>query len=360
MKIAITTKVKPDIYFVEQCKPFLKLLTHEDFKGLLLPALLKAMLRSPEIILGSVGQVLASVSIDLSAYAADLAKPIVTCLHSKEDVTREEAAFATEALAKQCSEVAAVRGLLSLYFGVLQGSEGKLTLSSHKISVLEGIGHLSKHCATGSSTHQLSCDAAEHFVKIMDTEIHEGTLHQALSALLLWANRFTNAIPKSLIEMFKKGMGLKTSTPGIRTGYIRCMAASLHGESLPQGIELIPVLLKSLERATAQPTQAAVVSEGLTAATLLLRCANLDVKVIIILFESKCHFHLTFNYFRWKVSAPLYGIFFQMETNYYLSMTKCYLRTVKRYGTKLFCYANRSSSTTNNGSVIKRRLTIVP
>jgi hypothetical protein len=57
------------------------------------------------------------------------------------------------------------------------------------------------------------------------------------------------------------------------------MAASLHGESLPQGIELIPVLLKSLERATAQPTQAAVVSEGLTAATLLLRCANLDAKV---------------------------------------------------------------------------------
>ena len=285
IKIAITTKIKPDVYFVEQCKPFLKLLTHEEFKSLLLPALLKAMLRSPEIILGCVGQVLASVSIDLSAYAADLAKPIVTCLHSKEDVTRAEAAFATEALAKQCSEATAVRGLLNLYFGVLQGSEGKLTLASHKISVLEGIGYLSKHCSTGASTQQLSCDASEHFVKILDTEIHEGTLNQALSALLLWANRFTAAIPKSLMEMFKKGMGLKTSTPGIRTGYVRCMVASLHGESLPQGIELIPVLLKSLERAIAQPTQTAVVSEGLTAANLLLRCANLDVKVFMIFFS---------------------------------------------------------------------------
>ncbi|KAI9565775.1 hypothetical protein GHT06_009568 [Daphnia sinensis] len=279
IKVAITTKVKPDAYFVEQCKPFLKLLTHEDFKGLLLPALLKAMLRSPEIILGCVGQVLASVSIDLSAYAADLAKPIATCLHSKEDLTREEAAFATEALAKQCSEATAVRSLLNLLFGVLQGSEGKLTLSSHKISVLEGIGHLSKHCVTGKGAHQLSCDAAEHFVKILETEVHEGTLTQALSSLLLWANRFSAAIPKSLMEMFKKGMALKTSTPAVRTGYIRCMAASLHGESLTQGIELIPVLLKSLERAAAQPTQAAVVSEGLSAATLLLRCANLDEKV---------------------------------------------------------------------------------
>ncbi|KAK4018137.1 hypothetical protein OUZ56_000207 [Daphnia magna] len=278
IKVAITTKVKPDAYFVEQCKPFLKLLTHEDFKGLLLPALLKAMLRSPEIILGCVGQVLASVSIDLSAYAADLAKPIATCLHSKEDLTREEAAFATEALAKQCSEATAVRSLLNLLFGVLQGSEGKLTLSSHKISILEGIGHLSKHCVTGKGAHQLSCDAAEHFVKILETEVHEGTLTRALSSLLLWANRFTAAIPKSLMEMFKKGMTLKTSTPVVRTGYIRCMTASLHGESLPQGIELIPVLLKSLERAAAQPTQAAIVSEGLSAATLLLRCASLDEK----------------------------------------------------------------------------------
>ncbi|XP_057374386.1 stalled ribosome sensor GCN1-like [Daphnia carinata] len=278
IKVAITTKVKPDTYFVEQCKPFLKLLTHDDFKGLLLPALLKAMLRSPEIILGCVGQVLASVSIDLSAYAADLAKPIATCLHSKEDLTREEAAFATEALAKQCSEATAVRNLLNLLFGVLQGSEGKLTLSSHKISILEGIGHLSKHCVTGKGAHQLSCDAAEHFVKILETEVHEGTLIRALSSLLLWANRFAAAIPKTLMEMFKKGMTLKTSTPAVRTGYIRCMAASLHGESLPQGIELIPVLLKSLERAAAQPTQAAIVSEGLSAATLLLRCASLDEK----------------------------------------------------------------------------------
>lgn len=281
IKIAISTKIKPDVYFVEQCKPFLKLLTHEEFKSLLLPALLKAMLRSPEIILASVGRVLTSVSLDLSAYATDLAKPIVTCLHSKEDVTREEAAFATEALAKQCSDAAAVRGLLTLFFGVLQGSEGKLTVASHKISVLEGIGNLSKHCATGARTHQLSCDASEHFVKVLETEVHEGTINQALSALQLWTTRFTTAIPKSLMEMFKKGMTLKTATPSIRTSYIRCMAASLHGESLPQGVELIPTLLKSLERATAQPTQAPIVSEGLTAATLLLRCASLDAKVII-------------------------------------------------------------------------------
>lgn len=305
IKVAVSTKIKPDTFYVEQCKPFLKLLKHEEFKSLLLPALQKAMLRSPEIILGSVGRILASVSLDLSPYAVELAKPIASCLHSKEDVAREEAAFATEALAKQCSEATAVRGLLNLYFGILQGSEGKLTVASHKISMLEGIGHLSKHCGSGATTQQLSCDAAEHFIKVLDSEVHEGTLNQALSALLLWTARFTAEIPKTLLDHFKKGMISKTATPSVRTNYIRCMSASLHGTSLPQGIELIPTLLKSLERASAQPTQAPNVTEGLTAATLLLRFAALDPKVNFVHLHSYFMFYFSIK-FNWLLK-PIVG-----------------------------------------------------
>lgn len=279
IKVAITTKIKPDAYFVGQCKPFLKVLTHEDFKGQLLPALQKAMLRNPELILVSLGSVIDSVSLDLSPYAVDLGKPIATCLHSTQDVSRDEAIVAAEALAKQCSDATAVRGLLKLFFGVFQGSEGKLTVTSQKISVLQGIGHLSKHKATGADAHQLSCDAAEYFVKVLESEVHEGTLSQALTSLLSFAKRFTAALPKSLMEFFKKGMSMKSATPAIRTGIIRCMAASLHGENLAQGVELVPTLLKTLERATAQPTQAPVVAEGVAAASLLLRCANMDPKV---------------------------------------------------------------------------------
>jgi len=58
------------------------------------------------------------------------------------------------------------------------------------------------------------------------------------------------------------------------------MSASLHGESLTQGAELIPTLLKSVERAVTQPTQAAIVAEGLAAATLLLRLSAIDLKVL--------------------------------------------------------------------------------
>lgn len=227
---------------------------------------------------------------NLSPYAAELGKHVATCLHSKEDQTRHEAVRAAHSLARQCSDPSAIRNLLVVFFGVFQGSEGKLTVTSHKISVLEGIGKLSQHCVTGPpAVHQLTTEAADHFIKVLESEVHEGTLLAALDVLSVWTSRFNGPISKSLMDLFKKSLTLKTSTAAIRTSYIKCMSCALHGESLAQGVELISVLLKSLERTVAQPTQAAVVAEGLAAATLLLRLTAADVQVN--------HFKNYFEYF---------------------------------------------------------------
>jgi len=48
---------------------------------------------------------------------------------------------------------------------------------------------------------------------------------------------------------------LKTSTAAVRTAYIECMSACFHGNTLAQGIELIPLLLKTVEKAVAQSAQ---------------------------------------------------------------------------------------------------------
>lgn len=58
-------------------------------------------------------------------------------LHSKEDLTRDEAAEACRQLAKQCTDPSALQNLLNHLFAVFQGSEGKLTVSTHKISLLQ-------------------------------------------------------------------------------------------------------------------------------------------------------------------------------------------------------------------------------
>lgn len=48
---------------------------------------------------------------------------------------------------------------------------------------------------------------------------------------------------------------MKTSTAAVRTAYIECMSACFHGNTLAQGIELIPLLLKTVEKAVAQSAQ---------------------------------------------------------------------------------------------------------
>jgi hypothetical protein len=58
-------------------------------------------------------------------------------LHSKEDLAREESVSACRSLALQCSDAGALEVLLQHFFDVFHGSEGKLTVATHKMSVLQ-------------------------------------------------------------------------------------------------------------------------------------------------------------------------------------------------------------------------------
>jgi len=50
----------------------LKLVDHDTFKNVLLPAMQKAMLRNPEAVLESVAEVLRRLNIDLSQYVKEV------------------------------------------------------------------------------------------------------------------------------------------------------------------------------------------------------------------------------------------------------------------------------------------------
>lgn len=58
-------------------------------------------------------------------------------LYSKDDKAREEAADGCKKLANKINNPNAIESLLKYLFGVLNGSEGKLTVIDHKISVLQ-------------------------------------------------------------------------------------------------------------------------------------------------------------------------------------------------------------------------------
>ena len=50
----------------------MKLVTHAELKEQLLPAMTKAMLRNPEVVMESIGHLIAGLSIDMSQYAQEV------------------------------------------------------------------------------------------------------------------------------------------------------------------------------------------------------------------------------------------------------------------------------------------------
>ncbi|XP_024940665.1 eIF-2-alpha kinase activator GCN1 isoform X2 [Cephus cinctus] len=268
IKVSISCKKKPELYVVDAAASLLKRVSHEEFKNLLLPALQKAMLRNPEIIIESVGRILSGMSLDLSQYSQDISKGLFANLHSKEDLVRDEAADACRRLALQCSDSTALENLLSSLFAVFHGSEGKLTVATHKISVLQGAGNLSYNVVSGSNIQKLTETACSHFIKVLETEVHEKTLIHALEMMSLWCKKFANDIPKSVIDAFKKGMAAKTSTAGVRTAYIKLLSWT---PITSHSAMIAPILTQAITRATTQSAQPAAVTEGLLATYLLLK-----------------------------------------------------------------------------------------
>lgn len=48
--------------------------THAELKDLLLPAMTKSMLRNPEVVMASIANIVAGLSIDLSQYAQEVTR----------------------------------------------------------------------------------------------------------------------------------------------------------------------------------------------------------------------------------------------------------------------------------------------
>ncbi|KAK6638077.1 hypothetical protein RUM44_008502 [Polyplax serrata] len=274
VKVVLQSKKKPEPYILRASVGLLQLITHEEFSTTILPSLQKAMLRSPENILESVGLILSGLSLDLSKYAMDVGKLLIANLHSKDDLSRDEAAESLKHLSKHCSDAETVQGLLNHLFAVFQGSEGKITVSTHKMSLLQGAGNLAENCLTGNSSQTVATCATEHILKVLETEVHEKTLVLALEMLSKWGAKFTE-IPKKLLDWFDKGMNLKTSTPAVRTAYIDCMSSCFHGANLNQGSAVVTTLVNALATGGAGPKTAQL--ESLSAACLLMRLASSDI-----------------------------------------------------------------------------------
>uniref|UniRef100_A0A8D0LAP4 GCN1 activator of EIF2AK4 n=1 Tax=Sphenodon punctatus TaxID=8508 RepID=A0A8D0LAP4_SPHPU len=279
LKTILMSKTKPQKHLLDNCSPLLRYVSHSEFKDLFLPTLQKSLLRSPENVIETTSCLLASVMLDLSQYALDIVKGLASHLKSNSPQLMDEAVVALKNLARQCSDPSAMESLGRHLFAILGGSEGKLTVVAQKMSVLSGIGSFSHHAVSGPSSPSLSATMAELFIPFLQQEVHEGTLVHAVSVLALWCNRFTTEVPKKLVEWLKKAFSLKTSTSAVRHAYLQCMLASFKGDTLFQGMDLLQLLIQTVEKAALQSTQVPMVMEGVAAALLICRTSMADAQL---------------------------------------------------------------------------------
>uniref|UniRef100_A0AAY4DUG9 TOG domain-containing protein n=1 Tax=Denticeps clupeoides TaxID=299321 RepID=A0AAY4DUG9_9TELE len=250
--------------------------THTEFKEQLLPAMQKAMLRSPENSMQTVSYLLASVTLDLSQYAMDIGKVIASQLKANNPVLMDQAVKALQNLAQQCSDPSALQELTSHLFSILGGSEGKLTVVAQKMSVLSGIGSCSHHAVSGTSNQSLSTSISVLFIPYLQQEVHEGTLVHAVSVLAQWTGKLTLEVPVALRDWLKKAFTLKTSTSPVRHAYLQAMLGAFKGDTLGQAVDFIPLLIQIVEKAAAQNSQSVLLAEGVAASVLLCRLSQID------------------------------------------------------------------------------------
>lgn len=76
-KSLISVKSRPNANYIRGCVDLLRLLDRAELHEALLPALQKAMLRSPETIVQAVGEVLANLEMNLDGVAVDIGKSLI-------------------------------------------------------------------------------------------------------------------------------------------------------------------------------------------------------------------------------------------------------------------------------------------
>lgn len=137
IKGLITVKVKPHSSLYTSCAQLLRALSSDEFQTSILPALQRAMLRSPEVILQGVGTIIHELNFDCSSFAFDLGKTLITNLYSKDELARKEAVESMREISTKCSDANAIRALAKQVFDVLNGCDGKITVAEFRMNLLQ-------------------------------------------------------------------------------------------------------------------------------------------------------------------------------------------------------------------------------
>ncbi|XP_037814626.1 eIF-2-alpha kinase activator GCN1 [Lucilia sericata] len=276
VKGIITAKTKPHSSCISACKVLLNNISKVDFEEKILPPMQRSMLRNPETILEAVGLIIRHVNLDFSPYALNLGKMLIQHLYSKDELSRYYSVESLKQLSMKTSDLPVIAELLKEIFSILNGAEGKITVAEYRISLIQGAGNLSFNAISPTLLSNILPLVLELFSKSLNTEVHEKVICFALEMFGLWTMKYADSSDKTVIEIFKKGVGLKTTTPNVRLSYLQWLLACFNKCNLENDSNLTTMLLKIFEKALQNPSQIPLVSEAVCATCLLLKTDGAD------------------------------------------------------------------------------------
>ncbi|XP_050338070.1 eIF-2-alpha kinase activator GCN1 [Bactrocera neohumeralis] len=271
IKSIIINKTRPQSSIVMACEPLLTIITQKDFEELIHPVLLKSILRSPEMAIRVMGLIFHKLNIDLSEYASSLGKVLLHHLYCKDDIVRGESLETLKELSLKCTTVDSVEYLLKGIFDTLNGHNGKITVAEYRIHLIQGAGYLSCNGISDKETPIVLHLAMELFSKALQTEIQERVICCTLDMFSLWMLKFIGELPKSIIDIFKRGLDLKTTTQTVRISYLQWFLAGLNNAKLHHELNLTPLLIKIVEKGLQSPLQISLVCESVCATCIIIQ-----------------------------------------------------------------------------------------
>ncbi|KAL4704513.1 hypothetical protein ACJJTC_007632, partial [Scirpophaga incertulas] len=223
-KSLINVKTRPNAHYIEACEGMIASLSGEQVSGTLLPALHKALLRSPESAARAVAAVLRALPA-LPALPPPPAPPappaallvgntLIANLYSSDEWVRRWALAALRSLGARCGGAAALRPLLAHAFCTYGGGGGgKLSSSEDKIAVLNGIAALSEADISSEDMEAVFEEVCAQMRRVLDAESHERTLCAALEALQQWGAVRAAPLHAAVAALYLKNISAKNTTP---------------------------------------------------------------------------------------------------------------------------------------------------
>jgi hypothetical protein len=261
-------------------KSLLSSATADQVVGILLPATLRMIRRSPEAALGSASFMLSMLSQDLSGVAATEIMPVLVqqARHAKETV-RRLSVEAIGALSGRVGDPSAVHSCIEVVQKTLDGTEaGKIKSPQERASLAAALEALAGAPGRGSGISASASAAVEFIVAFMKEEITEDGKIALLKALGAWLPRCP-ALPAAVLTRFEEG--LKEKEPA-RRAHLRALAKALSSnvELRSQAAPLAPSLSKLVQDGAAK---VATRVDGLLALLIASYIASADASADVVL-----------------------------------------------------------------------------